>query len=61
MMRSSSSFESATAVARSSTSFWSAWAWMRALACSRRRMQLWSFEYFAMSVVETPKRSARSR
>jgi cysteine synthase len=26
MMRSSSSFESATAVARSSTSFWSAWA-----------------------------------
>ena len=61
MMRSSSSFESATAVARSSTSFWSACAWMRAFACFRRRRQLCSFEYLAMSVVETSKRSARSR
>src|SRR5690606_14036769 len=61
MMRSSSSFESATAVARSSTSFWSAWAWMRALACLSRRMQLWSFEYFAMGVVGQEAQPMRQR
>jgi hypothetical protein len=61
MIRSSSSFDSAIAAARSSTSLFSAFAWIRACASRRRRCALCVFAYSAITLFDTPYRSASSR